>query len=73
MTVNPGFGGQSFISQMDRKIKKMRKIIDERNLDIILEVDGGVKLNNAKDILNWGADLLVVGSDIFNSENIENE
>ncbi|NLV89074.1 MAG: ribulose-phosphate 3-epimerase [Tissierellia bacterium] len=71
MTVNPGFGGQSFISQMDRKIKKMRKIIDERNLDIILEVDGGVKLNNAKDILNWGADLLVVGSDIFNSENIE--
>ncbi len=49
----------------------MRKIIDERNLDIILEVDGGVKLNNAKDILNWGADLLVVGSDIFNSENIE--
>ncbi|NLK43427.1 MAG: ribulose-phosphate 3-epimerase [Tissierellia bacterium] len=72
MTVNPGFGGQSFIGQMDRKIKSMRRIIDERNLDIILEVDGGVKLNNAKDILNWGADLLVVGSDIFNSENIEN-
>lgn len=72
MTVNPGFGGQSFIGQMDRKIKTMRRIIDERNLDIILEVDGGVKLNNAKDILNWGADLLVVGSDIFNSENIEN-
>src|SRR5690606_38113721 len=54
MTVNPGFGGQSFINQMDRKIKKIRKIIDQRNLDIILEVDGGVKLSNAKAILDWG-------------------
>lgn len=72
MTVNPGFGGQSFISQMERKIKRMRNIIDERNLNIILEVDGGVKLSNAKDILSWGADLLVIGSDIFNSDNIEN-
>ncbi|HEY8361970.1 MAG TPA: ribulose-phosphate 3-epimerase [Tissierellaceae bacterium] len=71
MTVNPGFGGQSFINQMDRKIKKMRKIIDERNLNIILEVDGGVKLSNAKDIISWGADLLVVGSDIFNAEDVE--
>ncbi|NLY85214.1 MAG: ribulose-phosphate 3-epimerase [Tissierellia bacterium] len=71
MTVNPGFGGQSFINQMDRKIKKIRKIIDQRNLDIILEVDGGVKLSNAKAILDWGVDLLVVGSDIFNAENIE--
>lgn len=72
MTVNPGFGGQSFISQMEGKIKRMRKIIDERNLNIILEVDGGIKLSNARDIIDWGADLLVVGSDIFGAEDIEN-
>ncbi|MEY8415701.1 ribulose-phosphate 3-epimerase [Tissierella praeacuta DSM 18095] len=71
MTVNPGFGGQSFIESMKDKIRRLRKIIDERNLDIIIEVDGGVKLNNAKEILNCGAELLVVGSDIFGAEDIE--
>jgi len=72
MTVNPGFGGQSFIKAMIDKIKRLRKIIDERNLNIVLQVDGGVKLENAKDILSFGADLLVVGSDIFESKDIEN-
>lgn len=72
MTVNPGFGGQSFIKAMTDKIKKLRKIIDERNLNIIIQVDGGVKLQNASEILKYGADLLVVGSDIFESEDIEN-
>lgn len=71
MTVNPGFGGQSFIKSMENKIRKLRKIIDERNLDVILQVDGGVKLDNAKDILGYGADLLVVGSDIFGHVNVE--
>lgn len=70
MTVNPGFGGQSFIQAMETKIRKLRKIIDERNLDIILQVDGGVKLDNAKDIVGYGADLLVVGSDIFGHEDV---
>lgn len=70
MTVNPGFGGQSFIKAMEEKIKSLRKIIDERNLDIILQVDGGVKLDNAKDISGYGADLLVVGSDIFGHEDV---
>ena len=70
MTVNPGFGGQSFIGAMETKIKKLRKIIDERNLDIILQVDGGVKLDNAKYIVGYGADLLVVGSDIFGHEDV---
>ena len=70
MTVNPGFGGQSFIKAMEGKIKELRKIIDERNLDIILQVDGGVKLDNAKDIVGYGADLLVVGSDIFGHEDV---
>lgn len=71
MTVNPGFGGQSFIESMKGKIKRLRKIIDERELNIIVEVDGGVKLDNAKEILNCGADLLVAGSDVFRAEDIE--
>lgn len=71
MTINPGFGGQSFIKAMERKIISLRKIIDERELDIILQVDGGVKLSNAKEILGYGVDLLVVGSDIFESEDVE--
>lgn len=70
MTVNPGFGGQKFIASMENKIKSIRKIIDRGEYDIILEVDGGVKLDNAKEIISWGADLLVVGSDIFNSDNV---
>lgn len=72
MTVNPGFGGQSFIKAMENKIKTLRKIIDERNLDVILQVDGGVKLSNAKEIIGYGADLLVVGSDIFEHEDVIN-
>ena len=71
MTVNPGFGGQSFIKSMETKIRSLRKIIDERNLDIILEVDGGVKLSNAVEIHNYGVDLLVAGSDIFGAEDVE--
>lgn len=71
MTVNPGFGGQSFIKSMENKIKALRKIIDERNLDIILQVDGGVKLSNAVEIHNYGVDLLVAGSDIFGAEDVE--
>lgn len=70
MTVNPGFGGQSFIPAMECKIKKLRKIIDDRNLDIILQVDGGIKLDNAKKVLDLGADLLVVGSGIFEAEDV---
>lgn len=71
MTVNPGFGGQSFIKSMEHKIKALRKTIDNRNLDIILQVDGGVKLENARDIISYGADVLVVGSDIFGHKDIE--
>lgn len=71
MTVNPGFGGQSFIPAMKKKIADARSMIDARNLDIILEVDGGVKLDNAKEIIELGADLLVVGSGIFESVDIE--
>lgn len=70
MTVNPGFGGQSFISGMKDKIKRLREIIDEKDLDIEIEVDGGVKLDNAREIIELGADILVAGSAIFGGGNI---
>lgn len=70
MTVNPGFGGQSFIQAMKEKIKKLKEIIDKKNLDVILQVDGGVKLENAKKIIDLGAELLVVGSGIFGADDV---
>lgn len=73
MSVNPGFGGQSFISSMDKKIRELRRMIDERGLNIIIEVDGGIKLSNAKEVINMGADLLVAGSDIFGAEDVTNQ
>ncbi|HCO19104.1 ribulose-phosphate 3-epimerase [Gudongella oleilytica] len=65
MSVNPGFGGQSYINAVTDKIRKVRKIIDDSGREIVLEVDGGIKLDNARLVMQAGADLLVVGSDIF--------
>lgn len=65
MSVNPGFGGQKFIPSVLKKIKEVKKLIQDRELSALIEVDGGVKLNNAKDILEAGADILVSGSGIF--------
>lgn len=70
MTVNPGFGGQKFIGSMKRKIKKLRNIVDDKNLDILIEADGGIKLDNAKEIIDYGLDIVVVGSGIFEAKNI---
>lgn len=71
MTVEPGFGGQSFIKSCADKIKFLRNYIDENNLKCEIEVDGGVKFNIAEELLNIGADVFVVGSEIFASENKE--
>ena len=68
MSVNPGFGGQKFISQTIQKISALRKMISERNLHVKIEVDGGVTLENAKEILNAGADVLVTGNTVFSSD-----
>ncbi len=65
MSVNPGFGGQKFIYQTLNKIKKLRTMLDERNLDAHIEIDGGVGLQNAEVILQAGADVLVAGSSVF--------
>lgn len=67
MSVNPGFGGQSFISSVLSKLREARKLIDESGLDIRLEVDGGVKIDNIRKIAEAGADTFVAGSAIFNT------
>ena len=72
MSVNPGFGGQKFISKVMQKIKKLRKMIDQTGKKIRLEIDGGVNLDNIKEISDAGADAFVMGSAIFNSQDYEN-
>ena len=67
MSVNPGFGGQSFIPHSIEKIKQLRKMIDEAGLKTKIEVDGGVSLSNAKQIVDAGADVLVAGNAVFKS------
>ena len=67
MTVNPGFGGQKFISSMIPKIKKLRKLIDEKHLSVELEVDGGINLDNISQVAKAGADVIVAGSAVFKS------
>lgn len=69
MSVNPGFGGQSFIPTSLTKLREARKIIDESGRDIRLEIDGGVKVDNIGEIAAAGADTFVAGSAIFNTEN----
>ena len=69
MSVNPGFGGQSFIPSSLDKLRVVRKMIDDKNLSTRLEIDGGVKTDNIKDIASAGADTFVAGSAIFNTDN----
>ncbi len=69
MSVNPGFGGQSFIEGTYRKIEKLKKIITQKKLSTKIEIDGGVSSKNAKALLKAGADVLVAGSFIFKSTN----
>lgn len=68
MSVNPGFGGQGFIPQMTDKISMLKKIITERGFSTLIEVDGGVNPENARLVADAGADILVMGSAFFNSE-----
>ena len=68
MSVNPGFGGQSFIPSALDKIKRLRKMIDDRNLKVEINVDGGVKPGNGKDVAAAGADILVAGSAVFGAK-----
>ena len=71
MSVNPGFGGQTFIPSALQRIKKIRKLIEQTESRAHVEVDGGVKVENSKDIIKAGADILVAGSAIFGSKDYE--
>ena len=67
MTVNPGFSGQKFIRGVLPKIRRLRRMIDEQNLDVLIQVDGGVATDTVDDIVAAGADVLVSGSGLFNN------
>ena len=69
MSINPGFGGQKFEEITYKKVKKLRSMINEQGLKTHIEIDGGVNGNNARKLLDAGADVLVAGSYIFKSEN----
>lgn len=69
MSVNPGFGGQKFIPHTIEKIKQLRKMIDGKGLNVLIEIDGGVTLENAPSIIAAGADVLVAGNTVFKSDN----
>lgn len=69
MSVNPGFGGQSFIENTYKKVKQLKRLIERHNASTLIEVDGGVTDKNAKQLIEAGADVLVAGSFVFKAEN----
>jgi len=69
MSVNPGFGGQKFMPKVLEKIKELKKIQNEKNLDFDIEIDGGINFDNCKDAIEAGANILVSGTTIFKSNN----
>jgi ribulose-phosphate 3-epimerase len=71
MTVNPGFGGQSFISESYRKIAELRSMIDAGGYSVLIEVDGGIDTNNARKLVETGVNVLVAGNTVFSSNNPE--
>ena len=72
MSVNPGFGGQQFISNTYNRITQLKELINKKNSSSLIEVDGGVDISNAKQLIDAGVDVLVSGSFIFNSANQSN-
>ncbi len=71
MSVNPGFGGQQFIPQSLEKIRMVKNLRDTKKPSVLIEVDGGVKPENASDVIGAGADILVMGSAFFHAQNYE--
>ena len=68
MTVNPGFGGQSFIKESYNKISELRKMIDDGKYDVLIEVDGGIDTTNARKLVETGVNVLVAGNSVFSSK-----
>lgn len=71
MSVNPGFGGQKFINSTLGKLKKLKEMIDSKGLNIDIQVDGGIKLDNVESVINAGANIIVAGSAVFGSNDVE--
>jgi len=71
MSVNPGFGGQKFIPQSIDKVKRLRRMIDERQLNVRIEIDGGIDRKNIETVVAAGAEIIVAGSAIFNTPDAE--
>lgn len=72
MSVHPGFGGQKFIPESLDKIRKIRRMIETQNLNVDIQVDGGIYLSNVKEVLEAGANVIVAGSAVFNGDPAEN-
>ena len=70
MSVNPGFGGQTFIEDSLKKIEEAAKIRNEMNANFLIEVDGGIDIKNAEEVLKAGCDVFIVGSSIFKADDI---
>ncbi|PRR78973.1 Ribulose-phosphate 3-epimerase [Clostridium liquoris] len=71
MSVNPGFGGQKYISYASKKIKEVNELKEEYNKNLIIEVDGGIDVHNIKEVVQSGAEYIVAGSAVFKNGNIE--
>jgi len=71
MSVNPGFGGQKFISESVDKVRRLRQMIDERRLNVRIEIDGGIDLKNIETVVSAGAEIIVAGSAIFGTSDAE--
>jgi ribulose-phosphate 3-epimerase len=71
MSVNPGLAGQSFIPEVLQKLTQARELIAQCGKEVLLEIDGGVKINNIQEIASYGADVFVAGSGIFGTENYQ--
>jgi ribulose-phosphate 3-epimerase len=71
MSVNPGFGGQSFIPSTLKKIERLRKIVDRDGYRLEIEVDGGIKIENIGEVAKAGGDIFVVGTGIFKTRDYE--
>ena len=71
MSVNPGFGGQAFIPSALHKVRDLKAIKDKKNPDLIIEIDGGITLENVKSVIDAGVNIVVAGSSVFNAPKIE--
>ena len=69
MSVNPGFGGQKFMPEVLKKMNKLKNIVNEKKLNIDIEIDGGINFNNSKEAKDYGANILVSGSTVFKENN----